>query len=198
MNNIAIWLCLLISSAVQASPEAKTSPNTSWPGVTSQQDATALFTDDGFRMARYRSPTPDHHQQAVTLSTQDLIDLLHTHPNMPLLDVRPADVINGQFVLTKPHTSIEGSLWTPNVGEGVLDAATTRYFKAILAKVSHNRYDAPIVMYCKADCWMSWNAVKRASDWGYTQLYWYKNGVDGWQEANRPLVDIQPVPMENN
>jgi len=41
--------------------------------------------------------------------------------------------------------------------------------------------DRPIVFYCLADCWMSWNATKRAASWGYRRLYWYRDGIDAWE-----------------
>jgi PQQ-dependent catabolism-associated CXXCW motif protein len=51
-----------------------------------------------------------------------------------------------------------------------------------------------VVFYCLADCWMSWNAAKRAAAWGYTRVYWYRDGTDGWAAAKLPLVEAQPVP----
>jgi rhodanese-related sulfurtransferase len=40
---------------------------------------------------------------------------------------------------------------------------------------------------------MSWNATKRAAGWGYTQLYWYRDGTDGWEAAKLPMEDREPV-----
>ena len=52
----------------------------------------------------------------------------------------------------------------------------------------------PVLFYCLQDCWMSWNAVKRAASWGYTNLYWYRDGVDGWREADLELIEARPEP----
>ena len=41
-----------------------------------------------------------------------------------------------------------------------------------------------LVIYCQADCWMSWNAAKQALSYGYTNVAWYPEGTDGWQRAN--------------
>src|SRR5258706_1216119 len=49
-----------------------------------------------------------------------------------------------------------------------------------------------LVIYCQADCWMSWNAAKQALSYGYTNVAWYPEGTDGWQRANLPLADSQP------
>jgi len=51
-----------------------------------------------------------------------------------------------------------------------------------------------IVMYCQADCWMSWNAAKRALSFGYSNIAWYPDGTDGWERANLPTVEAQPKP----
>ena len=55
---------------------------------------------------------------------------------------------------------------------------------------------APVVFYCDPSCWMSWNAAKRAvTELGYTRVYWYPEGAQGWKEAGQPLVAAQAVPM---
>jgi hypothetical protein len=41
---------------------------------------------------------------------------------------------------------------------------------------------------------MSWNATKRATGWGYTNLYWYRDGIDAWEAARLQTADAQPVP----
>ena len=51
-----------------------------------------------------------------------------------------------------------------------------------------------LAIYCLAQCWMSWNAAKRAIEYGYRSVYWYRDGTDGWQELGYPLVDVPKVP----
>jgi len=51
-----------------------------------------------------------------------------------------------------------------------------------------------VVFYCFADCWMGWNATKRAASWGFTRLYWYRDGIDGWEAAKLPVAEAEPVP----
>jgi rhodanese-related sulfurtransferase len=41
---------------------------------------------------------------------------------------------------------------------------------------------------------MSWNAGKRALAWGYTNVIWFSEGTDAWQEAGFDLVKAEPVP----
>ncbi|WP_126718429.1 hypothetical protein [Sphingomonas ginkgonis] len=51
---------------------------------------------------------------------------------------------------------------------------------------------APLVVFCRADCWMSWNAAKRLRAWGFGDVRWYPAGSDGWAEMGRPLVAVRP------
>jgi PQQ-dependent catabolism-associated CXXCW motif protein len=51
-----------------------------------------------------------------------------------------------------------------------------------------------VVVFCLRDCWMSWNAARRAVAWGYTNVIWYPDGTDGWQVADLPLEQVQPLP----
>ncbi|WP_404942704.1 rhodanese-like domain-containing protein, partial [Pseudomonas poae] len=52
------------------------------------------------------------------------------------------------------------------------------------------------VFYCRSDCWLSWNAVKRAANLGYTSVYWYRDGLDAWEAAKLPVATAQPEPFQ--
>ncbi len=36
---------------------------------------------------------------------------------------------------------------------------------------------------------MSWNAAKRALEYGFSNVSWYPGGSDGWAKAGLPLED---------
>jgi len=40
---------------------------------------------------------------------------------------------------------------------------------------------------------MSWNAVKRAVSWGYTQVYRNRDVIDGWEAAQSPMQKAEPA-----
>jgi hypothetical protein len=42
---------------------------------------------------------------------------------------------------------------------------------------------------------MSWNAAKRALSWGYRQVYWYRDGIEVWQQFDLPTETVDPVPL---
>ena len=50
------------------------------------------------------------------------------------------------------------------------------------------------MVYCQADCWMSWNAAKRLLSYGYSNVAWYPEGTDGWERAGLPIAErsLQP------
>ena len=84
---------------------------------------------------------------------------------------------------TRRGDSIPGAVWLPNVGFGELAPETEAYFRAGLARATGSDLHRPIVIFCMRDCWMSWNAAKRALGFGYTGVHWFPDGTDGWTES---------------
>ena len=68
------------------------------------------------------------------------------------------------------------------------------YFRHGLARLTGGKRDAAVVFFCLKDCWMSWNAAKRALELGYTNVMWFSDGTDGWQELGYPLIDVKKDP----
>ncbi|WP_255482939.1 rhodanese-like domain-containing protein [Marinobacterium marinum] len=160
-----------------------------------QDDVDPLFSWEGFRIARYRSPTPDQAEGGQRINTAALQSLQQQSPRPALIDVQPVRWQQGVFLTSQPRFNLPGSLWLPNVGLGELDSDWTEYFHRGLEQVANGSKSYPLVFYCTADCWMSWNAVKRASEWGYNRIYWYAEGTDGWQEADLALEKAEPLPF---
>jgi PQQ-dependent catabolism-associated CXXCW motif protein len=69
--------------------------------------------------------------------------------------------------------------------------------RTTLGRLSGGRLDTKILIYCLADCWMSWNAARRALSYGYRAVYWYPDGTTGWEAAGLPLEPSIPVPMDH-
>jgi PQQ-dependent catabolism-associated CXXCW motif protein len=153
----------------------------------------------GYRIKHYQAPAPTSVPGGTRVSLEELQALAKDKAAI-LLDVMSADgaVIDpttGNWQLKKPRTHMPGSVWLPNVGRGVLTPALDAYYRDNLERFTGGRRDQPIVIYCQADCWMGWNAVKRAASYGYTGLYWYPDGTDGMADWDVPLVPATPVPM---
>lgn len=155
-----------------------------------------LFNEEGYRISRYRSPTPESSEDAVRISTQELSDWLGSDDRPVLLDVLPLQTFGTEFVQTEPRLNIPGSMWLPNVGRGELEPWLEAYFKRGLQRLTQGDRTRAVVIYCRADCWMSWNAVKRARAWGYTRLYWYRDGMSGWRDFGLVQQESEPVPLD--
>lgn len=156
---------------------------------------TPLFSADGYRLSHYRSPTPLTHEHAHTLDTAALQQLLREQPGTRLIDVYRQQWLHGQFIEDEVHANLPNSLWLANTGDGELNAQWQDYFQRHLAQASQGNRAWPLVFYCRSDCWLGWNAVKRAHQLGYTNLYWYRDGIDAWQQAGLPLIPAQPLPL---
>ena len=159
------------------------------------EDNLPLFGPDGYRQRLYRSPTPASIEGARTVDTAELQALLETRPRPALIDVYRRQHLFGRFVADEAHHNLPGSLWLANTGDGTLVAPWSDYFTAQLQRASRGRQDWPLVFYCRSDCWLSWNATRRARSLGYTRLYWYREGIDGWQQAGLPLEPAEPVAL---
>ena len=152
---------------------------------------------EGYRMDDYRAPAPATVAGAVVLDT-DTAHQLWKSGEAVWIDVlpaprRPANLPQSAVWMPLPHRDIPGSLWLPDVGRGALSPEVEGYFRDHLATATKLRKHAAVVFYCLADCWMSWNAAKRATSWGYTQIYWYRDGTDGWDAAKFPMQNAEPA-----
>ncbi|SFU66706.1 PQQ-dependent catabolism-associated CXXCW motif protein [Methylobacterium sp. 174MFSha1.1] len=151
---------------------------------------------DGFRQEGYRSPTPAALQGATTLTTPEaerlwragaaFVDVLPRPP-------RPTTLPPGTIWRDAPHDSIPHAHWLPNTGFGELAPQTEAYLRSGLAAATEGRFEKPVVLFCQRDCWMSWNAAKRALALGYRRVHWYPDGTDGWGEAGLPLERASPA-----
>ncbi|WOJ89232.1 rhodanese-like domain-containing protein [Methylocapsa polymorpha] len=129
------------------------------------------------------------------LHTDSLADLLRIG-GVVLIDVaepphRPANL--APDAIWKPsHQNIAGSVWLPGVGAGKLEDSLSDFFRERLKTLSSGDVQRPLVFYCHQNCWGSWNAAKRAISFGCRNVSWYPAGVEGWQDAGRPLATAQP------
>jgi PQQ-dependent catabolism-associated CXXCW motif protein len=158
----------------------------------------AVAEPDGYRMDHYRAPVPETVHGAAVVHTAGLPRLIAAqHP--VLIDVLPAptpptDPRPGLPRMPLPHTDIPGSLWLPDVGRGAIAPQTDAWFRAQLVRATHGDKNMPVVFYCLSNCWMSWNATKRAVGYGYTHAIWFPEGADGWQSAGNPIQAARPAP----
>ena len=162
------------------------------------KDAAPPPEPQDYRMDDFRSPVPLTLKGAKVLTGDEAADLwndnaaifIDVYPQAP----KPPNLPAGTYWREPSHRSIEGAFWLPNVGYGVLSDEHDEYFRTRLKRLTKDDKNAPVVFYCLKDCWMSWNAAKRALEMGYTNVMWLRDGTDAWQELGYPLVDLHKEP----
>jgi PQQ-dependent catabolism-associated CXXCW motif protein len=153
-----------------------------------------------YRQDEYRADVP------ATLKGATVVDARQVHAMMAgeavvVIDVlpqppRPAALPATTLWHPPARHDIPGSIWLANVGFGGLSAEMDRYFRTALEAVSLGRKDRKLVFYCEAKCWMSWNAAKRALEYGYTSVYWFPGGMQDWTAAGYPTLLNAPIPVK--
>lgn len=100
---------------------------------------------------------------------------------------------DGAWLVTSPRKNIPSSTWLPNVGKETLNPTVELYYRQQLIRLTQKNKAKTIIIYCNVDCWMAWNAAKRANEWGYTSVKWFREGVDGWIEQGLQLQEAEPI-----
>jgi len=106
----------------------------------------------------------------VRVSAEEVIDLVEKFDDLVILDARKkSDVAKG---------FIEGSVSLPN----------TETNGASLAKHVPSKA-TPIVIYCNGSkCGRSVKSAKIAMSEGYSNIYWFRGGIQEWEAKGLPVV----------
>lgn len=171
-------MLLLLIALVAAAPEA------------------ALFDADGYRIAHYRGPVAAAPAGVTRIDTATARRL--RAGGALFIDVLPAEGAvrgaDGHWRLAVPRPSIPGAHWFPGAGAGAPDTATRAWLLDGVARLTAHDRRRRLVVFCLADCWLSWNAALRLARAGYARVFWYADGTDGWREAGLPLHEVTPEP----
>jgi PQQ-dependent catabolism-associated CXXCW motif protein len=153
---------------------------------------------DDYRMDDFRAPTP------ATLAGATVVDAARAaalwRAGAGFLDVmprpeKPEGLPPGTLWRDRPRDSVPGAVWAPNTGYGRLSPAADAYLRAAFAAAKRGDASRPVVVFCEMDCWMSWNAARRAvRDYGLTGVHWFPDGTDGWRFEDLPLARVEPLP----
>ena len=161
-------------------------------------DSATVPEPSDYRLDNYRAPTPATVAGGQAITTEEAASLWRDHRAL-FIDVLPAprrpEALRADTLWKPvPHRDIPGSLWLPETGRGALSPALEAYFTQTLDAAAHGDKSRALVFYCLADCWMSWNAAKRAAADGYQHVFWYRDGTDAWEAAQLPTEEIAPAP----
>ena len=91
---------------------------------------------------------------------------------------------------------IPGSIWLANTGYGALNPEVEVYFRNALERLTLGDKARALAFYCEAECWMSWNAAKRAVSYGYAHVYWFPGGMQEWNKSGYPTLPNMPIPLK--
>ena len=154
---------------------------------------------DAYRTDNYMSPVPATLKGASTVDAPTLHQKMADGLDAVLIDVlplrrKPPDFPPNRLWRTPPRHNIPGSVWLPNVGYGDIAPEFQAYFVENLGKLTRDKSPA-LVFYCLRDCWMSWNAAKRALEMGHRNVFWFPGGTDEWEVMGYDLERATPVKM---
>jgi PQQ-dependent catabolism-associated CXXCW motif protein len=134
---------------------------------------------DGLRKEKFSDMTPQSLEGIKTIGTQELARSLKQE-GFVLIDVMGFfDTIPGAKVL----------LNAGGVRENAKDdEALEKRFAGLLQAMQPDK-TKPVVFFCTSrSCWLSANAAMRAQKQGYTQVMWYRGGIESWKAAGLPVV----------
>jgi PQQ-dependent catabolism-associated CXXCW motif protein len=131
------------------------------------------------------------------IHAQDLLELLKQTDAL-VVDVsnepkRPDGMAPDAVWLPPPQEVIPGSVWLPGAGVGDIAPDTDALFRKHLSQATGGDLDHPVVIYCHERCWLSWNAAKRAINYGYRRVYWFPEGIEGWRAAGNKTARAKPL-----
>ena len=174
---IGITLILFLANAVRAEPVEEPA---------------------GYRFEPYRAPTPAALEGATTIDSPRAEQMWRAGASLFIdvmpRDAKPANLPAGTVWRDRRRDNIPGSAWLANVGYGALSAEMQAYFQRSLDELTGGDAGRVLVFYCDSQCWMSWNAGKRAIALGYARVHWYPDGTQGWTAAGLPLAEATPRP----
>ena len=113
---------------------------------------------------------PETIDNVIIVSAEEAIDLILDNPEMPIIDSR------------KKTEYVKGHI------EGAVSILNTEMTEQDLEVIVPHK-DAAILFYCNgARCLRSTDAIRKAKNWGYTNLIWFRGGWKEWTEKRLPIV----------
>ncbi len=170
----ALACVLILAGGVQAQPAA---------GEKTYADEDrdwGIAPTNRLRQQPFHAPTPREIPGAQVVQTRQLKAML-AGPGSPIL----IDVLTEEG-----HATLAGAVWLPGVGRGAnfLDPVQA-LLGQLLAQLTGGDKARPMVFFCAgSQCWLSYNAALRAVAAGYTEVYWYRGGIEAWTTANLPTA----------
>lgn len=129
--------------------------------------------------------TPLQIAGATRVTTDELRTLIAKTPNLLLIDV-----LAGAHAQTLANAN-----YVPVAGlAGTLTDGNQTTLGNILSRLTGGDIARPLAFFCMgASCWESYNAALRAGALGYTDIRWYRGGLQAWEQAQLPMNALPPA-----
>jgi lipoprotein NlpI/rhodanese-related sulfurtransferase len=113
-------------------------------------------------------------------------------PDLRALLAGNKPVVMVDALYDKHEATISGAVRISRAGNAGSFQDYDQYQLARVLKVlTGNNPDTPLVFFCVGmRCWESYNACLRALRLGYTQISWYRGGLNAWIKAKLPTEGI--------
>ena len=163
---------LILAGAVQAQPAPAEH------GYADEDRDWGIAPTNRLRQQPYHGPTPRQIPGAQVVQTRQLQAMLSGLGSPILIDVLSED----------GHVTLAGAVWLSGAGRGAnfLDPVQS-ILPRLLAQLAGGDTARPMVFFCaNSQCWLSYNAALRAVAAGYSNVYWYRGGIEAWTAAGLP------------
>lgn len=181
-----VTLAVLVGAPLAAYAAYNEAPSAVAPGHVPEPD--------GLYQGAMHGYTPSTVKGATVLDTAALAKLIDEKKPL-LLDVAEKDRKPPSMGKDTPwlptHRSVPHAVFLQGGGRGTDDGGYAEAFKARIEALTGGEKSKPVVTFCHPDCWGSYNAAKRLVGLGYTQVYWYREGTEGWQ-AEHDTRSVKP------
>jgi rhodanese-related sulfurtransferase len=143
----------------------------------------AFTSAGGYRVLKLDDITPQRLEGVRTVGTQELARLLKSGSPPYVIDAMGGAnaVLPGSATLVAAGVAYD---------DPVRDNEYNTRFLALLGLLAPDR-SRPIVFYCLGrNCWNAVNAALRARNGGYSNVLWYRGGIESWRAAQLPTALI--------
>ncbi|MEM8652523.1 MAG: rhodanese-like domain-containing protein [Pseudomonadota bacterium] len=129
------------------------------------------------RTSNFHAPTPTSIPGGKLITTTQLANAMQQGQQLILIDV-----LGGNSTL--PNAYAAPAMASPGHYRDRIQQQTAQW----LGQITSSNRQFPLVVSCSDPfCWLSYNASLRAIAAGYTNVYWYRGGLQAWSMAGLPL-----------
>lgn len=129
-----------------------------------------LLLLSGGPFAAEKPYAPESIPGAVIVSAEEVVELILSRPELVIIDSR------------KKTEYAKGHI------EDAVNVLNTTMQRKDLETLCPDR-SRPIIFYCNGTrCLRSSDALRKASEWGYRNLFWFRGGWKEWTDKRLPVI----------